>query len=221
MEFMKRLGLHFEDRAGEERWQASSMAAVRMTCLNRPVASEDLFRVLVKGGSGHIHLNGLVIRRAVLVKSGLMNEAIADTLHEDTDFILKLAAVGKLLPGRINEPTAMRRVHGENRVSAPRPVERIYRDKMRLRMATYRWCRQEELKDHQHLAFKRMLGDYVREKPFRNKNLEKMPGSTRNALKLLSWPFEAPEVILEGLYWHELGSSLWGIIQNDVLEWRQ
>ena len=82
------------------------MAQVSMTTMVQPVPPEDLFKVLIKSG-GHIHLNGLIIKRDLLNRCGYMNEEIADTLHEDIDFILKAAAVGRLLPGRIDIPTSM------------------------------------------------------------------------------------------------------------------
>ena len=211
------VGIHFDDDAGRNRWLASSMAGVELTTINRQVAPEDLFRVLIKGGSGHIHLNGLIIKRSILAKSGTMNEAIADTLHEDTDFILKLAAVGILIPGRIDKASSMRRVHANNRVSATRPVDRVYKDQMRLRAATYRWCKMERHKIPQGLAFKRMLSDCEIEKPLRYGVLEKLPKSTKKAIRLLSLALTYPEVILEGVYWYEIGSSLWGIIKQDLL----
>jgi GT2 family glycosyltransferase len=208
------VGIDFEDEAGKERWLASNMASVQMTTMNRYVHPEALFRVLMKGGSGHIHLNGLVIKRSILEKSGYMNEAIADTLHEDTDFILKVAAVGRLLPGRIDTTTSMRRVHAENRVSAPRSEANIYRDQIRLRVATYRWCKHKGLKEQQHLAFRRMLGECARNKPLKMKVVKKMPKATKKTARLLLWPFEVPCVVLEGYYWIELLRSIWGIIKN-------
>jgi glycosyltransferase involved in cell wall biosynthesis len=211
------VGIHFEDERGRQRWLASNMAAVQMTTMTRRVPPEDLFAVLTKGGSGHIHLDGLVIRRSVLQKSGYMNDEIADTLHEDTDFILKLAAVGKLLPGSIDKPVAMRRAHAENRVSAPRPAASVYRDKMRLRVANYRWCRKAGLREHQRLSFERMLDTCEHEKPLSRAALRKAGLSAQATLRLLAWPADCADVLWEGQYWHELGSSAWGIIRNDLL----
>ena len=211
------VGIHFEDERARQRWLASNMAVVQMTTMTRHVPPEDLFGVLTKGGSGHIHLDGLVIRRSILQRSGFMNEEIADTLHEDTDFILKLAAVGRMLPAGIDKPVSMRRVHAENRVSAPRSAASVYRDQMRLRVATYRWCRKAGLREHQRLSFKRMLTTCEREKPLSRAVLRRAGRSAQAALRLLSWPVDCADVLREGQYWHELGSSCWGIIRNDLL----
>jgi len=211
------VGIHFEDDMAKQRWLASNMAVVQMTTMTRNVPPEDLFGVLTKGGSGHIHLDGLVIKRSILEASGDMNDEIADTLHEDTDFILKLAAVGRMLPGSIDKPVAMRRAHAENRVSAPRSAASVYRDKMRLRVATYRWCRKAGLRDHQRLSFKRMLMTCEREKPLSRGVLGRAGKSAQAVLKLVSWPLDCADVLRERQYWYELGSSLWGIIRNDLL----
>ena len=211
------VGIHFEDEDSKRRWMESNMSNVKLTCLNKVVPPEDLFRILMKGGSGHIHLNGLVIKRSILEKSGKMDDSIADTLHEDVDFVFRLAAVGRLLPGRINEPSSVRRVHTENRVSAPRSLKSIYRDKMRLRIATYRWLKKNGTRDQRSLAFNRMLVELQKGKTFDNKILKNIRGSTQKAVKLISWPFSYPEVLMEKKYWYETGSSLWGILRNDIL----
>ena len=182
--------------------------------MQRQVAPEDLVRVLIKGGSGHIHLNGLVIRRALLERCGYMNEAIADTLHEDTDFVLKAAAVGRLLPGRIDTPTSVRRAHAGNRVSAPRPPEDIFRDNMRQKMATYRWCKHNHLKEQRYLAFRRALSDQVLMDRGSTETPAERNGSRRKAARLLAWPFQYPEVTLEKYYWQELGSAVWGSMKH-------
>jgi len=207
------VGIHFEDESARQRWQESNMAHVRLTTLNHRIPPENLFKVLMKGGSGHIHLNGLVIKRSLLEKCGYMNEAIADTLHEDTDFVLKAAAAGRLLPGRIEEPTSMRRVHATNRVSAPRSAQRIYTDKMRQRMATYRWCRQQGTPEQRELAFRRALSECIINKPM-GRIAEKAGRSGRKFLALGSWVFAYPEVVIERYYWSELAHALWGWVKH-------
>jgi len=213
------LGIHFEDEAGQARWQASDMGHVRLTCMDKSIPPGNLFRVLMKGGSGHIHLNGLLIRRTILDKSGLMDESIADTLHEDVDFVMRLAAVGRLYPGRIDQPTSMRRVHAENRVSAPRPTQSIHRDKMRLRMATYRWCRQNGTPEQRLLAFRRMLQEWVSYQPDPGA-ANKRSRHAHRLNKLLRWPFTDPSVLLEATYWQETARNLWALIKSRLLRGR-
>ena len=195
------VGIHFEDESARQRWLSSGMAGIRLTTLEREVAPEDLFRVLMKGGAGHIHLDGLVLRRELVTRTGPMDETIADTLHEDTDYILRLAALGRLLAGSRLEPTSLRRVHAANRVSAPRGEREIYRDHMRQQTATWNWCRSRGLKDHARLAFKRMIDECLHNKPV---------GRNRGSVQLLklkriiAWSAEMPGVLLQREYWAEL-----------------
>jgi len=211
------VGIHFEEVAAQQRWLSSDMAQVRLTTLQNQVPADDLFRVLIKGGKGHIHLNGLVVKRTILEKSGVMNDDIADTLHEDTDFILRLAAVGRLLPGEIQQPSSMRRVHNENRVSAPRPEKDVYRDHMRQRVATYRWLKRHGSREQRLLAFKRMLVELRQGQTSGIRKFEKLAPSCRKTMQLLGWIFSYPEVMSQKIFWYELGSSMWGILRNDIL----
>ena len=135
-----------------------------------------------------------------------MDVSIAETLHEDTDFILRLAAVGRLIPGRLDEPVAMRRVHEENRVSAPRSPGRIYRERMKMWKATYNWCRNYAGQDKRKLLFKRILGDYEREIPHQMGAI-KLPYAIKHRLNLLLWLFEFPQAVWEDEYWRELMPS--------------
>ena len=197
------IGIHFENETVKQRWLSSNMSGVQMTTVTEKVSPEDLFRILVKGWSGHIHLNGLVIRRAVLDKTGMMDVTIADTLHEDTDFILRLAAVGRLMPGRLDEPVAKRRVHAENRISISRSPERVYRERMKMWKATYAWCRKHAEKEKRKLLFKRIMSDYEAEMQ-RKKSKPKFPTTFRHRWQLFVWLLEFPGAILEAAYWQEL-----------------
>ncbi len=200
------VGQYFEDEAGKARWLESDMAGIQETTIDEVIAPEDLYRTLTKGGHGHIHLNGLVIRREVLNRSGYMNESIADTLHEDTDFILRLAAVGKLLPGNIHEPTSMRRVHAQNRVSAPRSPESIQRDRMRLRAATYGWVREHGTPEQRELAFRRLMRQWL--------SYPSKPSSGVVLARLLRLPFRFPTALVEKDYWQECLDTLKALIRG-------
>lgn len=203
------VGMYYEDEASRERWRDHSIAGEGITTLPAGIDPDDLFSVLIKGGQGHIHLNGLIIRREVLQQSGLMDETIADTLHEDTDWVLRLAAVGQLYPGSVIEPTSMRRVHQQNRVSAPRSSESIKRDRIRLRVATYRWLRQNGSAEQRRLGFRRLILEWTRAVP--------QLSNQAKLVALLRFPFREPLALQEGCYWAELARSCWSIIRNDWL----
>jgi GT2 family glycosyltransferase len=198
--------MHFEDEEGKTRWLESDMAGIRMTTMEPGIPPGELYAALTRGGRGHIHLNGLVIRREVLSRSGLMDESIADTLHEDTDFILRLSAVGQLLPGSVEKPASMRRVHAQNRVSAPRSAESIQRDRMRLRAATYAWVREHGTPIQRDLAFRRLLRQHL--------SWPEIQSPRQRFFRLARFPFRFPQALTEKSYWGEWKDSLSALIRG-------
>lgn len=204
------VGMYYEDEVSRERWHDHSIAGEGITTLPLGIDPVDLFSVLIKGGQGHVHLNGLIICRKVLERSGLMDESIADTLHEDTDWVIRLAAVGNLYPGSVTESSSMRRVHQQNRVSTPRSSESIKRDRVRLRVATYQWLRRNGTPEQRRLAFRRLMLEWTQDAPGK-KNLGRLSA-------LLRLPFRLPSALVEGHYWHELVQAGWSIIRNDWLK---
>lgn len=105
------IGTIFEDDKAKERWD--SMGIGQLTTVHKAIEPEELFYYLVMWKAGHFHLNGLVIRKYLFYKVGGFNDGLR--LHQDTDFCIKLTAVGNLVNGRLKKPVAMRRVHSGNR----------------------------------------------------------------------------------------------------------
>lgn len=203
------VGMHFEDEEGKSRWLESDMAGIRMTTMEAGIPPEELYAALTRGGHGHIHLNGLLIRRDVLSRSGLMDESIADTLHEDTDWVLRLAAVSNLYPGSMVEPTSMRRVHSQNRVSAQRSAESIQRDRMRLRLATYAWVRVHGTPAQRDLAFRRLLRQWL--------SYPVVGGNRQELARLVAFPFHYPAAFGERAFWREGWETFKALIRSDWL----
>lgn len=203
------VGMYYEDEASRERWRDHSIAGEGITTLPPGIAPFELFSVLTKGGQGHIHLNGLIIRRKILERSGLMDETIADTLHEDTDWVLRLSAIGRLYPGSVTEPTSMRRVHLQNRVSAPRSEESIQRDKLRLWRATYAWISRHGTTTQRELTFRRLLNQYISGK--------QVSTNSGKLASLLGFPFTYPMALVERSFWIECKDAFSALIRQDWL----
>lgn len=203
------VGMVYEDEASRKRWREHSLTADGVTTLPAGIKPADLFSVLIKGGRGHIHLNGLIIRRQVLSLSDLMDESIADTLHEDTDWVVRLSAMGKLYPGSVADPIAIRRVHMQNRVSSPRSSESILRDRLRLWTATNHWLRLHGSREQRRLGFRRLLLEWTQGKGNQS-NLARL-------FALLRFPFRLPSAIMEGHYWQQLVQAKWSVVRNDLL----
>jgi len=56
--------------------------------------------------------HGYHVRRSLFDKTGLFDEDLFS--HEDTSMRIKMATVGCLVPGEMDEPVAMRRLHHTN-----------------------------------------------------------------------------------------------------------
>ena len=104
-------GIFFKDGDAKQRWK--SLNANDLTMLQKEVAPEDLCDVLIRGGRGDFHLNGLTVRRELFERCGYFPDDIH--MHEDTLLMTKMSYYGNLLPGRLDEPVAVRRVHETNR----------------------------------------------------------------------------------------------------------
>ena len=116
------VGTHFESETARQQWRAAQSldAFSELTTMTRHVDPGQLFETLLAGDAGYFCTPGLIVKRSLLDKTGLFDENLR--LHQDTAMWIKMAAVGRLAPGRLDEPVAMRRVHIHNRITAPRPA---------------------------------------------------------------------------------------------------
>lgn len=144
------VAMQIEPGEGMVRWQAAGKSARQLQTMSPDIEPGELAEVLIRGNKGYFHLNGLVIRKAVLEKSGFMNEGLR--LHQDTEFILRVAFTSRLLPGRLETPVAVWRVHPANRISAPRSLAAQYRDRMKYWLSLFRWVKQHGSRHQQRLV---------------------------------------------------------------------
>lgn len=140
------------------QWWREQFGGSDLTTLGRPAAPEQLFFDLVRGGNGTFHTNGITVRRSLLERSGLFPAHLR--MCQDQAMWLKMAAVGRLAAGKLDEPVAMRRMHGENRIVKDRPEHGWWG----LQMAWYvlRWGRGVRLEEAKLLALVDMVLDYQR-----------------------------------------------------------
>lgn len=153
------IGMHIEDELGWERWQASGKPLERIKTIKEPIDPDDLGIALIQGEKGHFSLDGLVIRKSVLNKSGYMDEGLR--IHQDTNFIIRAALTARLLPGSIVEPVTMWRVHQTNRVSAPKSRGDLMQDRMNFMYATYSWAKENFQTEAKNLLIKMMFSQVM------------------------------------------------------------
>lgn len=82
--------------------------------ISKRIPPEKLFHFLIRGTYGHMHTNGIIVKKNLLKKSGLFVESL--DLHEDSDLWIKLAFYGRLLSNNTKKPVAMVRRHEGNRI---------------------------------------------------------------------------------------------------------
>ncbi|MDD2522759.1 MAG: glycosyltransferase family 2 protein [Anaerolineaceae bacterium] len=182
------VGMLVDGSESLERWQLAGRRVKDLQTMSDSISPKDLAEVLIKGSDGYFHLDGLIIKKGVLQRSGLMNENLH--LHQDTEFIMRLAMTARLLPGKLDEPVAMWRVHQENRISAPRSLTMQYRDRMRYWRSLYQWVRQNGSPKQQQRV-RAGIFSYNRATKFQTFSKRILPIRViifGRQLRLLAWP---------------------------------
>lgn len=159
------IGADCEDDAARARWLEFGEGSM-LTTVRRVPPPEGLFAALVTGASqGHFSGDGLVVRRTLLEKTGLFDEHLP--LHQDTAMWLRMAALGRLVPGRLEEPVAMRGVHASNRIMSPQA--RAARQKHALAMwaTLWHWSLDHLAPSEQELVLNAYLREWVA--PYRSR----------------------------------------------------
>ncbi|UOX34029.1 glycosyltransferase family 2 protein [Flavobacterium sediminilitoris] len=98
-----------------------------LTTIREPIEPDELFECLLNGKKGYFSIDGLTIKREVLLKINFFKEHLV--VAEDTDWLLKMSLVSKLVAGNIKEAVAMRGVHDTN-VFNKEGQYKVHRQKM-------------------------------------------------------------------------------------------
>lgn len=136
------VAIRIESQSGLERWKAAGRSLPDLYTTRVMVPPEQLFEAMVQGHIGFFHLDGLVVRRSIFDKAGLYDEHLRVVPHEDTAMNYRMAAIGRLAPGRLDEPVAIRSIHDLNSISAPRSKSQLRRGKIMMYAALWRWGQQ-------------------------------------------------------------------------------
>ena len=111
-------GIHYEDEDARKRFHEAGYAYQEFTTICAPVPPEELFAVLFHQHpttKGEFHTDAITIRRSLLDRVGGFHPDLR--LQQDTHLWKRLAACGRLASGTIDEPIAIRGVHGKNRMT--------------------------------------------------------------------------------------------------------
>jgi len=109
---------------------------------------EQLFDALwsEQPSKGHIHLNALTVKKVALLRMhNWFNTALR--LHQDTEFIARLAYSASLVPGLVGRAVSVRGVHVGNRITKHVKGTSTYHQYQAVMcLVLYQWS------DEQHLA---------------------------------------------------------------------
>lgn len=132
------VGVCFSGEESARKWESQGRG--ELTTMTREVPPGELCDALIGCGSGSFHLDGLVVRREAFDRSGPFLESLR--LHQDTAMTVQLAQYCRLVPGRLDEPVALRRIHPGNRyLSGYNP----YRTGLELWRTLLRWAIRRKL----------------------------------------------------------------------------
>jgi len=113
------IGVEYLSEKGRKEFE-DKFKNVSLTTVNFPAEGEEVLKGLLgltpKVFGTFFHLNTLTIRKTALVKNNLrFNENLR--VHQDSDFIIKLAYHCYLKSGIIDKAVAIRGVHDNNRIT--------------------------------------------------------------------------------------------------------
>lgn len=189
------IGVHFENEALERRWRAGNRKM--MTTMKERVPPDRLFEAQDPMGTfGYCTTGGWVVKRSIFDKTGLFDECLR--LHQDTAMLVKLAAVGRMVAGRLDEPVAMRRVHDNNRITAPRSFYENYRNRILMWVTLWKWGKIHLNERRKQILLRRFL-EYA-DAPFRKTNSQ-LFNRFQSICKLTLLSLLYPQLCLEVLFW--------------------
>lgn len=140
------VGTQFESEAMRGWW--ATHRGSNLTTLVTEVPPEQLLDALITYEHGFFCNGGIVVRRALFERTGLFDVDLR--MCCDTAMWLKMAAVGTLAGGRLTEPVAMRRMHGENAIVMNRTRHKWYA--ARMAWTVLRWGLDRRLEHRQLMS---------------------------------------------------------------------
>ncbi|WBV59566.1 glycosyltransferase family 2 protein [Chryseobacterium camelliae] len=143
------IGVEYLSEKGKEEFQ-NKFKNTSLTTVNYNAEGEEVFKGLLgltqRTFGTFFHLNALTIRKSALQKHHLrFNEKLR--VHQDSDFIIKLAYLCYLKSGIIDKAVAIRGVHDDNRITKIKPYsEKFYKNNLLLQQSLYEWSLTVKLK---------------------------------------------------------------------------
>lgn len=155
------LGTEFITEKGKEefnkKFNNTHITTVQYAAEGREIF-EGLLGLTQKTFGSFFHLNTLTIRKSALLKHKLLfNKNLR--VHQDSDFIIKLAYHCRLKTGIIDQPIAIRGVHDDNRITKIKQYsEKFYRNNFLLKTSLLDWAKENRIEKN---YFEKIKLDYL------------------------------------------------------------
>ena len=111
-------GIDYKDETSRQRFHEAGYSYQEFTSLSGPVSPEELFAVLFHQHSevkGEFTTAAITVRKKLIERVGGFHADLR--LQQDTHLWKRLAAYGRLAPGILDHPIAVRGVHEHNRMT--------------------------------------------------------------------------------------------------------
>ena len=166
---------------------------------------QELFERLVLGqAGGFISMVGVTIKREVFDRPCGLFDPIR---HEDKAMFIKLAAFATLVPGRLDEPVARYRVHGDNR-TIKAPNRHTFEQRQRIMWETlWAWGQANLDVERQHILDQALVSHHAVGYRRYSKIDRWVTGSARflhSKFKLLRFVMQNPSFLLKTSFWRRL-----------------
>lgn len=155
------IGIEYLTEKGKQEFQ-SKFNDTSLTTVNYPAEGIEVFKGLLglttKTFGTFFHLNALTIKRSAIEAHNLhFNKTLR--VHQDSDFIIKLAYHCYLKSGIIDQPVAIRGIHDDNRITKIVKYSSQYNQRQLLFWkSVYDWANQchipSEYKEKIYLKYK-------------------------------------------------------------------
>jgi glycosyltransferase involved in cell wall biosynthesis len=129
------IGSHFYRTGSIEEQEA-----LKLNTLSKTFAPNDLPVALVKGHYGYFSIIGFTVKKDLIDKVGCFNPSLK--VAEDTELLWKLAFIGKLVPGNLQQAVANRGVHDSNSFNNNQMYEQF---DLKLFESMYAWSLNQKL----------------------------------------------------------------------------
>jgi glycosyltransferase involved in cell wall biosynthesis len=132
------VGLTFEDEETRRRFNDPDRS---MHTLIDGFEPDSLLRDLIDN-KGWFHFDGIVVKRSLMDKTGPFEEQVKTGTVLGME--LKMAAAGRIVPGSLDKPVAMRRMYGYSITARMRRAADL-RDNKRVFREVWEWAKDKDL----------------------------------------------------------------------------